>query len=108
MRVGLDLHTLSGLRQGSRTYMANLAARLPFAAPDMDFVFYATDPDAPAIRSLAPDAPNVAFRPIPHGRLARLGSSLRVDSAREAPKPPMPRPQAAISAPPAIITSASP
>ncbi|MNP34153.1 hypothetical protein D3C76_1274260 [compost metagenome] len=32
---------------------------------------------------------------------------MRVDSAREAPKPPMPRPQAAISAPPAIITSAS-
>ncbi|MNE48954.1 hypothetical protein D3C80_1434450 [compost metagenome] len=33
---------------------------------------------------------------------------MRVDSARDAPKPPMPRPQAAISAPPAIITSASP
>ena len=35
------------------------------------------------------------------------GSSLRVDNARAAPKPPMPRPQAAISAPPATITSAS-
>ena len=35
-----------------------------------------------------------------------FGSSLRVDSAREAPKPPMPKPQAAISEPSAIITSA--
>ena len=31
-----------------------------------------------------------------------------LDSAREAPKPPIPKPQAAISDPPALITSASP
>uniref|UniRef100_I2Q7H8 Glycosyltransferase n=1 Tax=Desulfovibrio sp. U5L TaxID=596152 RepID=I2Q7H8_9BACT len=83
MRVGLDLHTLAGLRQGSRTYMAALAARLPYAAPDMEFVFYATDPDAPAIRALAPDAPNVRYRPIPHGRLARLIAPFPARAARE-------------------------
>src|SRR5262245_19630257 len=42
------------------------------------------------------------------GRLARSGSSLRVDSARSAPKPPMPIGVIAASDPPASITSASP
>lgn len=83
MRVGLDLHTLSGLMQGSRTYMANLAARLPAAAPDIDFVFYAVDPDAPGIRQLAGDAANVAFRPIPRGRFARLVRPFPGRAARE-------------------------
>src|SRR5690554_7265695 len=36
-------------------------------------------------------------RPASHGRLAACGSSLRVDSARDAAKPPSPRPQVAIS-----------
>jgi glycosyltransferase involved in cell wall biosynthesis len=83
VRVGLDLHTLSGLMQGSRTYMANLAARLPAAAPDIDFVFYAPDPDAPAIRALAPDARNVAYRPMPHGRFGRLVRPFPARAARE-------------------------
>jgi len=72
MRVGLDLHTLTGLMQGSRTYMANLAARLPLAAPDLEFVYYVPDPDDPGVRVLVSDASNVTFRPIPTGRLARL------------------------------------
>src|SRR5215207_4006338 len=42
------------------------------------------------------------------GRLDRSGSSLRVDSARMAPKPPIPIAQTAASEPPAIITSAAP
>lgn len=83
MRVGLDLHSLSGLMQGSRTYMANLAQRLPAVAPDIDFVFYATDPDAPHIRALAGDAPNVARRAIPHGRFARLVWPFPDRAARE-------------------------
>ena len=72
MRVGLDLHTLSGLMQGSRTYMANLAARLPTAAPDLEFVYYVPDPDDPAVHALLPEAANVTWRPIPPGRRARL------------------------------------
>ena len=43
-----------------------------------------------------------------NGRLARCGSSLRVDSARMAPKPPTPIGVIAASDPPAIIASASP
>lgn len=72
MRVGLDLHTLSGLMQGSRTYMANLAARLPRAAPDIDFVYYVSDPSAAPIRELAAGVDNVILCPIPKGRFGRL------------------------------------
>ena len=43
-----------------------------------------------------------------HGRLALVGSSLRVDSARAWQKPPTAVGVCAISAPPAIMTSASP
>ncbi len=83
MRVGLDLHTVSGISQGSRTYMANLAARLPAAAPDIDFVFYAPDPDAPAVRGLAGDAPNVVCRSMPAGRFGRLVWPFPHRAARE-------------------------
>ena len=47
-------------------------------------------------------------RSLSNGRLARSGSSLRVDSARSAPNPPMPIGVIAASEPPAIITSAAP
>ena len=43
-----------------------------------------------------------------HGRLAAEGSSLRVDKALAALKPPTPTGVVAISAPPTIMTSASP
>ena len=46
-------------------------------------------------------------RSLSNGRLARSGSSLRVDSARIAAKPPTPIGVMAASDPPAIITSAS-
>jgi glycosyltransferase involved in cell wall biosynthesis len=72
MRVGLDLHTVTGLMQGSRTYMANLAARLPRAAPDIDFIYYVPDPTAVPIRELAAGVDNVSLRPIPKGRFGRL------------------------------------
>jgi glycosyltransferase involved in cell wall biosynthesis/GT2 family glycosyltransferase len=71
-RVGLDLHALSGIRQGSRTYIEALASRLPAAAPDLHFVYYASPDDFQAARALAGDAQNVSLRPIPAGRLARL------------------------------------
>ncbi|EKO41163.1 MAG: glycosyltransferase [Solidesulfovibrio magneticus str. Maddingley MBC34] len=71
-RVGLDLHAISGIRQGSRTYIEALAARLPQAAPDLAFVFYATRDGLDAARALAGSAPNVTVREIPAGRLARL------------------------------------
>jgi len=72
MRVGIDLHTLGGIMQGSRTYIAALASRLPAAAPDIDFVFYATAAGREAAAHLAGDAPNVSVAAIPEGRPARL------------------------------------
>ncbi len=55
-------------------------------------------------------APSPMMKPsrsLSNGRLARCGSSLRVDSARIAAKPPTPIGVIAASDPPAIITSAS-
>ena len=55
-------------------------------------------------------APSPMMKPsrsLSNGRLARCGSSLRVDSARIAAKPPTPIGVMAASDPPAIITSAS-
>ncbi|OLN27989.1 Glycosyltransferase [Desulfovibrio sp. DV] len=63
---------MGGIRQGSRTYIAALAARLPAAAPDLDFVFYVTPAGRDEAARLAGDAPNVAIRDIPAGRFARL------------------------------------
>jgi glycosyltransferase involved in cell wall biosynthesis/GT2 family glycosyltransferase len=82
-RVGLDLHTISGIRQGSRTYIEALAARLPEAAPDLDFVFYATRDGLDAARTLAGSAPNVTVREIPAGRFARLIAPFPWRLARE-------------------------
>ncbi len=55
----------------------------------------------------APSPMTKPSRSLSNGRLARCGSSLRVDSARIAAKPPTPIGVIAASEPPAIITSAS-
>src|SRR6266550_5692641 len=60
------------------------------------------------ISTPAPSPTMKPSRSLSNGRLARSGSALRVDSARSAPKPPMPIGVIAASDPPAIITSASP
>ena len=59
-------------------------------------------------RTPAPSPSTKPSRSLSHGRLAVAGSSLRVDSARAAQKPPMPSGETVDSAPPATITSASP
>src|SRR5271154_4512419 len=56
----------------------------------------------------APSPMTKPSRSLSHGRLARAGSSLRVESARMAANPPTPMGVMAASEPPAIITSASP
>src|SRR5687768_3681466 len=55
----------------------------------------------------APSPHTNPSRSLSNGRLARVGSSLRVDSARSAANPPMPIGVMEASDPPAIITSAS-
>ena len=39
-RVGVDLHTLEGLYQGSRTHCLELFSRLPVRLPEVDFFFF--------------------------------------------------------------------
>lgn len=88
-RIALDLHTLTQLMQGSRTYALHLARRLPGLAPDSDFLFHlpaqrlehlpANSPDA-----LPLNAPNVLTRRTPASRAARLlsfGARLALDRA---------------------------
>src|SRR6185503_17719813 len=60
------------------------------------------------ISTPAPSPTMKPSRSLSNGRLARSGSSLRVESARSAPNPPMPIGVMAASDPPAIITSAAP
>src|SRR5208337_796515 len=59
------------------------------------------------IRMPAPSPITKPSRSLSQGRLARAGSSLRVESARMAANPPTPMGVMAASEPPAIITSAS-
>src|SRR6476660_5451195 len=59
------------------------------------------------MRMPAPSPITKPSRSLSHGRLARCGSSLRVESARMAAKPPTPIGVIAASEPPAIMTSAS-
>src|SRR6185503_13638413 len=60
------------------------------------------------ISTPAPSPTMNPSRSVSKGRLARSGSSLRVESARSAPNPPIPIGVMAASDPPAIITSAAP
>ena len=56
----------------------------------------------------APSPMTKPSRSLSNGRLARVGSSLRVESARMAANPPTERGVTEASAPPAMMASASP
>jgi len=56
----------------------------------------------------APSPKTKPSRSLSHGREAAAGSSLRVDNARMAAKPPRPKGEMVASEPPATTTSASP
>jgi len=76
MRVGLDLHTVTGLMQGSRTYIDALARSLT-AIGGNDYLLYLPDP-------ATADYPGGEPRPVPAGRARRLlafGRALRRDRA---------------------------
>jgi glycosyltransferase involved in cell wall biosynthesis len=81
-RIALDLHILTRLMQGSRTYAWNLARRLPDLDPDSDYLFYLPDAHGEEAARLA--ARNVLPRRVPASRAARLltfGARLRLDRA---------------------------
>ncbi len=71
LRIGVDLHTLEGLHQGSRTHCLELFSRLPALLPQSRFFFFADFPrcDAGAIAKLK--APNVELIDMPHSNPAQ-------------------------------------
>ncbi len=71
LRIGVDLHTLEGLHQGSRTHCLELFSRLPALLPQSRFFFFADFPrcDAGALAKLR--APNVELVEMPHANPAQ-------------------------------------
>jgi len=76
-RIGVDLHTLEGLHQGSRTHCLELYSRVPRLMPDCQFFFFAdyAHCDQGAIERLK--GPNVTMIEMPHkDPFRRLGIQL--------------------------------
>lgn len=71
LRIGVDLHTLEGLHQGSRTHCLEMFSRLPALLPGSRFFFFADFAccDAAALRKLL--APNVDLIAMPHTNPAK-------------------------------------
>ncbi len=71
LRIGVDLHTLEGLHQGSRTHCLELFSRLPALLPGSHFFYFADlrRCDAEALRKL--EAPNVELVDMPHANPAQ-------------------------------------
>ena len=83
-RIGIDVHTLEGLHQGSRTHCLELFSRIPAQMPEADFVFFAdhTRWDAAAAALFA--GPNVRTVHMPHKNpFYRLGLQLPALARRE-------------------------
>ena len=77
-RIGLDVHVLEGLHQGSRTHCIELFSRLIRLAPEMEFFLFADVErcDRQAVERFA--APNARFVQMPHTNpFQRLGYQLR-------------------------------
>ncbi len=66
LRIGVDLHTLEGLHQGSRTHCLEMFSRVPAALPHSQFFFFAdlARCNPRVIEKLA--APNVELVAMPH------------------------------------------
>lgn len=82
MRIGIDLHGLHDLMQGSRTYIFNATRSLLSLDRESEYVLYLPDArDPEARRAFAGD--NVSFRPIPPSRFSRLAWSFPQTLARD-------------------------
>lgn len=66
VRIGVDLHTLEGLHQGSRTHCLELFSRVPRLLPEAEFVFLADLGRWDAAAAARLTAPNVRFEDMPH------------------------------------------
>jgi glycosyltransferase involved in cell wall biosynthesis len=74
MRIGFDMHGLTDLMQGSRTYAVNLVEALTAIDRDNAYTLYLPQEvlDAPREAARLQARGNVALRPIPASRFARL------------------------------------
>lgn len=65
-RLGVDFHTFDGIYQGSRSYLLGLYRECVIQAPDIDFVFFSSDPQA--LRRVHAEfaRDNVALVAMPH------------------------------------------
>ena len=87
MRVGLDLHVVDGIFQGSRSFVLETYSRLAKLCPDIQFVALLDQADSFKRNYPAFDLPNVRTERLPHSgsikRLAwtlpRLQSQLKLD-----------------------------
>jgi glycosyltransferase involved in cell wall biosynthesis len=83
LRVGLDLHTLEGMHQGSRTHCAELFSRVVRLLPEMDFFLFADTTRWPQSEKERFCAANARIIPMPHRNpMVRLSRQLPQLSAR--------------------------
>lgn len=71
LRIGIDLHGLHDLMQGSRTYVGNLTRALLELDRENEYQLYLTDPESLEARQ-AFSRPNARLRHIPTSRFSRL------------------------------------
>lgn len=87
MRVGLDLHVVDGLFQGSRTHVIELFSRVARLCPEIEFVALLDGVEAFKKNYPAFDLPNIRLERLKHTgavrrlmwELPRLQKSLRLD-----------------------------
>lgn len=81
MRIGIDLHTIDHIMQGSRTYIVALTQALLSIDHTNDYILYM--PHDGSGHELFPQ-PNVTFRPVPTGnRIVRLAITFPAQLLRD-------------------------
>ncbi len=77
MRIGIDIHTITGLMQGVRTYTFNIVDHLLRADSENEYFLYITEPNKKINTIFSQD--NVTFKQIfPHSRIIRIPISFPV------------------------------
>jgi glycosyltransferase involved in cell wall biosynthesis len=66
-RVGIDMHVVDGIFQGSRTHCLELFSRVIALTPELDFVVLANDKSKLLSFSESFGLPNVSVQPLPEG-----------------------------------------
>jgi glycosyltransferase involved in cell wall biosynthesis len=64
-RIGLDLHVIDGIFQGSRTHCLELFSRVVAATPECDFIAVAADPEKVLEANQGFNSPNVTLVRMP-------------------------------------------